>query len=156
MSCSVWTVLALMATGASAVACGSSDSPPAESRPDEVCANETRADPYSAGETFEGTQGVTISLVDSDPAPPALGDNTWTLDVKDSTGAEIADATITAKQEMVDHGHGGSKTIHVTSLGGASYKAAPVNFNMQGYWENEFTVKTATIESKVVVKVCIP
>jgi hypothetical protein len=155
MSSSVWTVLAATATSLGAAACGS-DEPGSQSRPSEVCAAETRADPYSAGVTFEGTSGVKVSLMDSNPAPPSLGDNTWTFDVEDSAGTAISDATITAKQEMVDHGHGGSKTIRITSLGGGSYQAAPVNFNMSGYWETEFTVTAPNLDSKVVVKICIP
>jgi hypothetical protein len=106
--------------------------------------------------TFQGTSGVSVALVDSQPSPPAQGDNTWTLDVKDAVGDEVVDATITSKQEMVDHRHEGVKRITVTALGGGSYTAEPVNFNMAGYWTTTFHVKTATIEDDVVVKLCIP
>jgi hypothetical protein len=158
MVSSLRTVLALMITGIAAAGCSSGDSNPGPSShpPDDECASDTRAEPFSAGMTFEGTNGMTIGLTDSDPAPPRLGDNTWTIDLKDSSGAEVADATMTVIQTMVDHGHQGSKTIKVTSLGGGSYKAAPVNFNMSGYWETAFTMKTASGESTVVVKTCIP
>lgn len=157
MSSTLWTV-ALTIAGIASAGCSSSDSNPGTSQhpASDECASDTRAEPFSAGMTFEGTNGMTIGLMDSDPAPPALGDNTWTLDLKDSSGAEVADATMTVKQTMVDHGHGGSKTIKVTSLGGGSYKAAPVNFNMSGYWETEFTVTTASGDSTIVVKTCIP
>jgi len=155
MSKSLWTVLGLVATAVSSVGC-SEDSNPSHNPPANDCATDTRAEPYSAGATFEGTNGVKISLMDSAPAPPALGNNTWTLDVKDSAGAAIADATIAAEQFMVDHGHPGAKAIGITSLGGGSYEAKPVNFNMSGYWETTFTVTSAGVESKVVVKLCIP
>jgi hypothetical protein len=156
MSSSRLAVFVLTMSGV-VTACGSSADPsnsqqqPASNK----CANETRAEPFSAGVTFEGTHGVSVSLVDSNPAPPAEGDNTWTLEVKES-GTDVADATITAEQKMVDHGHPGAKRINITSQGGGSYEAAPVNFNMPGYWTTTFHVKTATVEDDVVVKLCIP
>src|SRR5690349_11569471 len=122
MSKLLWTILALTITGIATAGCSSSDSNPGQSSHPiaDECAGDTRAEPFSAGMTFEGTNGMKIGLMDSDPAPPALGDNTWTLDLKDSSDAEVADATMTVIQTMVDHGHHGSKTIHVTSLGGGS------------------------------------
>jgi hypothetical protein len=139
-------------------ACGSSDPPgAAPTPPPNTCAKETRAPAYSAGETFTGAANVTIALMDAMPAPPAQGDNTWTLDVKGPDGNPITDATITLAQRMVDHnGHPGPKTATITSLGGGSYEAKPVGFSMTGYWENIFDVKTATLEDKVDVKVCVP
>jgi hypothetical protein len=140
--------------------CSGSDSSPGMAQqpqqPENACSKETRAQPFSAGETFTGAQQVTVALMDAAPAPPAQGDNTWTLDVKGPDGNPITDATITAKQLMVDHNHGGNKTIVVTSLGGGSYQAMPVNFSMPGYWENIFEVKTDTLDDKVDVKVCVP
>jgi hypothetical protein len=152
-----WMIFAVLVSNAGCFACGSSDAPANGSAPPaDVCANETRAKPYSAGMTFEGTHGVVIALMDSVPAPPVKGDNTWTLDIKDSSGAEITDATITTKQTMVDHGHPGAKIINVTSEGGGTYEARPVNFNMTGYWETMFTITTPTVEDTVDVKMCIP
>ena len=154
MSSSRLTVLMAAMSGVLA-ACGSTSDPSSSQPAAGKCVNETRAEPFSAGVTFEGTHGVSVSLMDSNPAPPAQGDNKWTLEVKES-GTEIADATITAEQKMVDHGHPGSKRIGVTSLGAGSYEATPVNFNMAGYWTTTFHVKTATVEDDVVVKLCIP
>ena len=99
---------------------------------------------------------MTIALVDANPAPPSLGDNTWTLEVKDSSGADIPDATFDVKQVMVDHGHGGSKIVKVTPADGGMYEAAPVNFNMSGFWTTEFHVTAGTLDDKVTVKLCIP
>jgi hypothetical protein len=160
MKSSQLAVFMLPAVGALALACssdsGSHGTNSSQHPSSSSCDEETRAPPYSAGMTFEGSEGVTIALTDSAPAPPILGNNTWTLDVTDASGAPLADATITATQFMVDHGHPGSRTIYVTSLGEGSYKAAPVNFNMSGYWETTFTVKTAALEDTIVVKTCIP
>lgn len=155
MSISRWMLVALAAAAIPIAGCGSDASSAAAPKPN-ACTNDTRAKPYSAGEKFEGSNGVVITLDDSDPAPPARGDNTWTLEISDSTGTAISDATVTVSQKMVDHGHGGAKIINVTSLGDGSYKAAPVNFNMSGYWENYFDVKTATVDDQVDVKICVP
>jgi hypothetical protein len=91
----------------------------------------------------------------SEPAPPLVGDNIWTFAVKDSGGAPVPGATITASQNNVDHGHGGSKVIVVTDLGGGTYRAAPVNFNMPGYWETTFHVEKAPIDDRVVINLCV-
>jgi hypothetical protein len=64
---------------------------------------------------------------------------------------------------MVDHAHGGAKAIVVTELGGGEYRAAPVNFNMSGYWETTLVVKTGgldcpscgNIDDRVVIKLCV-
>jgi hypothetical protein len=145
-----------------AVGCGSSDAPPPastgqpEGAADAGNCGKFMVEPYSAGMTFKGPGGFVIALMDSNPAPPAEGDNTWTLDIKDPNGQEVTDATITTYQLMVVHGHGGAKTIVVTPLGGGSYKAAPVNFTMAGYWENFFTVTSGGLTDKVDINVCIP
>jgi hypothetical protein len=122
--------------------------------PGRECVNETRSTPYSPGMVFAGASGVTVSLT-STPAPPSQGDNTWTFTVKDSGGVVVPGATITASQEMVDHGHGGVRAVVVTDLRGGSYQAAPVNFNMPGYWETTLHVQKAPIDDRVVIKLCV-
>jgi selenophosphate synthetase-related protein len=101
-----------------------------------------------------GSAGVTVALT-STPAPPSLGDNTWTFTVQDSGAVAITGATITARQFMVDHAHGGAKVIVVTDLGGGIYRAAPVNFNMSGYWETTLHIVKAPIDDEVVIKLCV-
>jgi hypothetical protein len=121
---------------------------------DTSCFDDTRARPYSPGMVFPGSNGVTVALT-STPAPPSLGDNTWTFSLTDGVGAPVFGATITAEQEMIEHRHGGSKAIGVTDIGGGSYRAAPVNFNMSGYWETTLHVVKAPIDDGVVIKLCV-
>lgn len=118
------------------------------------CVNETRGTPYAPGMVVTGSAGLTVALT-STPAPPSVGDNTWTFTVKDSGSAPVPGATITASQVMVDHQHNGAKVIVVTDLGGGTYRAAPVNFNMSGYWETTLHIVKAPIDDEVVIKLCV-
>lgn len=137
-----WDCRLVGASGASCTICG------------DACLNETRSTPYTPGMVVAGQAGVTVALT-SNPAPPALGDNAWTFMVNDPGGAPVSGATITVTQVMVDHGHGGAKTVVVTDLGGGRYRAAPVNFNMVGYWETTLLVKKAPLDDEVVIKLCV-
>lgn len=137
-----WDCRVVGASGASCTSCN------------DACVNETRSTPYSPGMVVTGQSGVTVALT-SNPAPPALGDNTWTFMLKDPAGALLPGATITVTQNMVDHGHAGAKAVVVTDLGGGQYRAAPVNFNMSGYWETTLLVKKAPIDDEVVIKLCV-
>jgi hypothetical protein len=117
-----------------------------------ACRDETRGTPYTPGVVFTGAAGITVTLT-SDPAPPSVGDNTWTFELRDAGDVPLDGATITAQQNNVDHGHGGSKAIRFTDLGGGSYQAAPVNFNMPGY--STLHIQKAPIDDKVVIALCV-
>lgn len=119
-----------------------------------ICANDHRALAYTPGMSDTGPAGVTVALSSSVPAPPAVGDNDWTLLVTDSSGA-VTGASITVAQLMPDHGHGGVKAVAVTEVGGGVYDASPVNFNMSGYWETTVEVKKSAVDDRVVIKLCI-
>lgn len=140
--------------------CGSSDNAPGstqapETTPGDPCLTQFKIDAYSAGMQFKGAS-LTLTLDDASPAPPAQGDNTWTFELKDASGNAVSNATITASQYMVQHGHPGAKTITVTAQDGGTYKAEPVNFNMGGFWENFFNVTSGATTDKIDVKMCIP
>src|SRR5436309_2379436 len=78
----------------------------ADSGPTVSCQTDSRVDTYVANLTKKsapmGTMQVT--LVASDPAPPIVGTNAWTVKVADSTGAAIA-SDVTVATWMPDHGH---------------------------------------------------
>lgn len=120
----------------------------------DACTNETRSPPFKAELPFSDSSGVTVKLLSSTPAPPKVGDNTWVIEVDDPTGAPIKGAELGFSQFMPDHGHPGVKQPVITEEEGGRYSLSPVNFNMQGYWENYVTIASATVDVKVTVKVC--
>jgi hypothetical protein len=52
------------------------------------CASETRGDEYAVGLSKSGAE-VTATFVLADPAPPAMGDNTWVLAFTDGEGTPV-------------------------------------------------------------------
>ena len=73
-------------------------------------------------------------LVQSSPAPPARGNDTWTVKVLDSSGAPVSDLDLSAAAFMPDHGHGSSVVPTVTSNGDGTYSVTPLYFFMPGVW----------------------
>ena len=132
-------------------ACGKSGTP-AESVPDAGydCSMETRADTFSAGMSKVGTQGMlTFKLMSSQPAPPARGNNTWDLDIVDSTGAAVTGATLVVTPFMPDHNHGTSIKTIVTEPTPGHYVLTSVNLWMPGFWQTtiEATPQGATADA---------
>ncbi|MBS2032744.1 MAG: FixH family protein [Deltaproteobacteria bacterium] len=73
-------------------------------------------------------------LVQGSPAPPARGNNTWTVKVLDSSGAPLPDLDLSANTFMPDHGHGSSVVPTVTANGDGTYAVTPLYFFMPGVW----------------------
>jgi hypothetical protein len=122
------------------------------------CAGETRAAPYAPNLTRASASGTwQIVLVAGDPAPPARGDNTWTVKVLDATGAPQDDLSMTAAPFMPDHRHPSMVKPAVTPLGGGAYAVTPVYLFMPGYWEITFKLHPADAAADAVVfPICIP
>lgn len=120
------------------------------------CSLETRADPYVANMAKTGMQGVTVTLANAEPAPPAMADNVWDFSVTDSTGAPVVGANITVQPFMPDHGHPSPRQSIVTEMGNGVYHVDPVNFSMRGYWEVRTQIQAGDVTDNVVFKVCIP
>lgn len=119
------------------------------------CATEDRADPYVAGMTAEGSAGYSVKLVQSTPAPPAKGDNTWELQLLDGT-TPVDGATLELVPFMPDHGHGTPIGAEVTAGGSdGMYTATPVNLWMPGYWEVTVNITDGSNTDSVVFKTCI-
>ena len=152
-----------------AAGCGgasnNADAPP----PFAVCANETRADSYSAGMLKPGKGGkLTAQLLSSDPGPPVKGTNAWKLMVKDSAGNPLDGATIAVTPYMPDHSHGTSvravvcpgvddacKTV--APLPGGTYSITPLYFFMAGLWQTTLDIRSAdgTVTDSVVFSFCV-
>lgn len=115
------------------------------------CDEETRDDEFMVGLSKTGS-ALTVSFVSANPAPPALGDNTWTVTLSDP------DASITgATPFMPDHGHGTPVTAEVTPTGTpGEFTISPVNLFMAGLWEVTIDIITqAGTTDQVVFAFCV-
>jgi hypothetical protein len=148
----------VFALSALAVGCGSggNDAPEDTSQPaTTTCDKETRDEPYTAGITKKGTNDVSVTIVSSDPAPPALYANDWVLEIKDPSGQPLSGATVQVSPFMPDHNHGTYPPAEVTELGDGRYDANPVYFTMPAYWEITVKVTTDALMDTVKFKLCI-
>lgn len=100
------------------------------------CSMEDRDDEFAIGLSKSG-EATVVSFVAADPAPPAMGDNTWTVTVSDPGGEPLADASITAvTPKMPDHGHGTPvEAVATATANPGEFTITPVNLFMAGYWE---------------------
>lgn len=121
------------------------------------CVAEDRAVPYEPGMTEEGAEGYAVVLNRSVSAPPAKGDNAWTIVVRDESGDPVDDLVVEVFPFMPDHGHGGSVQTQVRA-GDASgtYILEPLNLPMAGYWEVriDFGDGTTTLD-EVMFPICV-
>jgi hypothetical protein len=99
------------------------------------CDEDTRDEAYVAGIAKIGTASYTIAINDSLPAPPAKGDNVWTIEIRDSADVPMTGLSVTTSSYMPDHGHGSPIIADVTEVGDGVYTLSPVNLFMPGYWE---------------------
>jgi hypothetical protein len=116
------------------------------------CQSDPRVDTYvanlakrSSGGTFTGT------LVASDPAPPAIGTNTWTLRIDDANGQPLANATVDVKPFMPDHGHGTSiRPVVTAGPAPGTYQVTPLYLFMPGVWRVTVSVQVGTAPADTV------
>ncbi|HMJ11295.1 MAG TPA: FixH family protein [Polyangiaceae bacterium] len=138
--------------------CSSEEDPPEHSHPGDGGNLGTSCDgiaDYFAGIKVEGEQGVTVTLVDSAPAPPTAGQNVWTIEVRDAGDQPVDGATIVARPWMPKHGHGETPPA-VSVKGNGRYELSPVYFRMSGPWEITFDITLADQTSdSPVLALCI-
>ena len=114
-------------------------------------------DTYAPGLEKIGAGGYTVRLMSATPAPPAKGDNDWTIEVLDDTSTATDGLDIDVKPFMPLHGHGTPIPAEVTA-GGApgTYNLNPVNMFMPGIWEITLDIGDGTtVEDSVMYKFCI-
>ena len=101
------------------------------------CAKETRAPPYMPGYVRTSMSGaVTATLLSSDPAPPAQGNNTWMITLAEaSSGAPLDGVTMDVTGLMPDHGHPLGVPPTVMASGSGQYAVEDIDMFMAGYWE---------------------
>ena len=129
-------LLTLAATG-----CGGDDDGAADNAADADagigCLEDPRAETFTADMEHQGRDGLLTFVIEAgDPAPPAKGNNTWTVKVVDGAGAPVGGATVTASPFMPDHGHPTSVVPQVTEgEGEGEYNISPLYLFMPGLWE---------------------
>ena len=135
--------------------CGSSSS----NQPDggEVidCSSDPRVFTYQAGMTVaSASKALTFALLQSNPGPPAKGNDTWTIKVTDASSQPQANLNISVLPFMPDHGHGTSVNASITNNHDGTYTVAPLYFFMPGVWRITFT--TASPADSAVFFFCVP
>ncbi len=122
---------------------------------DGVCADEERDEPVTGGDVLAGdSETLRLALVTLDPAVPDLGENEWTVEVRDSGDTLLEGCTIEVEPWMPDHGHG-STDISSTEIGAGQYSLTPVEFVMPGYWEVALSITCGEDSDNVLLKLCI-
>lgn len=109
-----------------------------------ACATDTRAQAYAVGLKSTSEDGaVTITFVDADPAPPAKGNNIWTVKITGKDGKPLSGATIETTSYMPDHAHTSPIKPTATEKDPGTYEVTPVNLFMPGVWEVTLDVTPA-------------
>jgi hypothetical protein len=97
-----------------------------------------------------------IKLISLDPWPILKGDNAWTVQLVDASGAPATGATFSVKPFMPDHGHGSSIIPDIEpGMGDATFTINRLNVFMPGIWQFTFTVTKGTQTDSVVVTFCV-
>jgi hypothetical protein len=103
------------------------------------CATDPTVDTYTAGLTKAGANGMAqVQITSADPAPPARGGNTWTIQVLDPAGAPLP-SSVTIDLKMPKHGHGTTPT-KITAGDAGSFTLDPLNLFMPGIWRVQLFV----------------
>ena len=119
------------------------------------CEVETRDDEYALGLSKSG-ELWTATFVSADPAPPAIDDNTWVLEISDLGGAPVDGLDIVVIPWMPDHGHGTAVEVEVTATGNpGEYSVTPVNMHMAGYWEITLDLSSGDEQDTIMFGFCV-
>ncbi len=138
-----------------AAACGGSQSSPADAGDVIDCASDPRVATYAPNLSVNSASGgMKFVLVSSSPAPPAVGVDTWSLRVTDTSGQPLSDLSLSAVPFMPDHQHGPSVVPQVASKGGGNYTVSNLDFFMPGVWMTTFTSASPSDSAKFFF--CIP
>jgi hypothetical protein len=120
-----------------------------------------KGDIYAADMHKPGLSGqLQFVLVGSDPGPPIVGTNTWTVQVLDGGGKPVTGATFTwlpgdKSVWMPEHGHGSTAQPQVTANADGTYTITPLYFFMAGLWQVTLQVQAGTMTDSVVYSFCV-
>jgi hypothetical protein len=120
-----------------------------------ACADDMRAEAYSAGMEGTGGKGLYRARLQAiDPAPAIKGTNAWTVQIVDASGTAV-EATVTVKPFMPDHGHGSSIVPVVTAKGGGVYEIDSLVLFMPGLWQTTVTITGPAGADTAVFTFCV-
>jgi hypothetical protein len=103
------------------------------------------------GATWTSRDGAIITIVATNPSPPARFTNWWAVTVDDRDGAPMIDPQrLEVSAFMPEHGHGAPRVPEVTSeVDGLVI--GPLELWMPGRWEIRFDLDA----ERIVVPICI-
>jgi hypothetical protein len=137
--------------------CGSSSPEQQASAPDAASYGACSVSRLSLPLIEAGKEGkLGAALVRAEPNPPAKHDNTWSLEVKDPSGAPLDDAELVfAETYMPVHDHAGVPEPSAEPAGPAAFRVR-VPFMMRGPWEVRLDLRSQRAGSdRVVFEVCV-
>jgi hypothetical protein len=162
-------VCAAIALATSLPACSAGDPPPGTSAAalnDAVdagtadstitCQYDPLVEPYAPNMTQRGSSGLLeFRLQSANPAPPALGLNSWTVAVLDANGVTQDASFVEIKPWMPYHGHGASIVPQASPNGDGTYLISNLDFFMVGVWQITLSVQTAAGNDSAVFSFCV-
>jgi hypothetical protein len=148
-------LVACAVTLIASAACSSDPEPAPTPAQTSSCAQEARADRYLVGLQKKTSGGLSVSLMTAEPAPPAKGNNAWTLQLFDASGAPIEGADVSLTPYMPDHAHGSAVKPEVKAQGGGNYGVSRIYLPMSGFWEFTVTVVRGGVSEEAKFGFCI-
>ncbi len=138
-----WVVpsLLLLALGCGSSSGGNPNQPTPDAGDLITCQNDPRAMTYAPGMSVTSSSGSRkYVLLSADPAPPARGNDTWSMRITDAAGTAQPGLTVGVLPFMPDHGHGTSVAASVTANQDGTYTVTPLYFFMPGVWRISFWI----------------
>lgn len=113
---------------------------------------DTSVDVYADGLMKVSTDGhFHVMLMNAEPAPPDVGQNTWTLRIVDMDDVAVDDATVTVSPFMPLHGHGTSPPENAATFSSdGTYEAGPFDLFMPGLWESTVTIEAGETRDSAI------
>lgn len=112
------------------------------------CASDSRVTTYKPNMTITSkTGGMKVTLVSSDPSPPAKAVNTWSLHVTDGSGTAMPSVPLNVDTLMPDHGHKSTTIPQISNKGGGDYGVTLLDLFMPGVWHVWFFSSTASADT---------
>jgi YtkA-like len=105
------------------------------------------ADLDTASTRTSASKQFKVSYISATNPVPISKIHSWTLEVKDASGAAVDGASIEVTGKMPGHMHGMMTQPKVTKqLGQGKYLVEGVGFQMTGWWVMQFSISSKTVK----------